>query len=343
MRLLLVSVLVTLGSCKSTAPKSSSKSVGDTNENNKIWAVSGYLPEAPSTKVWVSMQGRTIAAVGPDAPANVPEGARINTEALIFPGLIDLHGHVKYNVLPLWGEAKGQFLNRFEWRGKYPNYKKAVSFNMKALNPESICAAVRWAELKALVGGVTAIQGIGGDSKCAENFGVNNVDITGEYQNDVKIRSMTDIVDPDMMGTVFEKEIRPFMTAGATYEQAYGQFLAKYGIDRWLEQLKNTPATLGNGLSFLIGNGFASNWEIAAELDMDAAKLSATGEAGLKTMLPALQLLQNRRPGLNRRHPPRSSTFLTDWCKTFKATRFHGWMARRLWSSAQSRPRCHGI
>ena len=290
MRLLALTVVIVLASCKSTRPNTSLQSAGDNQANNKVWAVAGYLPEAPTSKVWVTMKGRSIAAVGAEAPADVPDIARINTEALIFPGLVDLHGHVKYNVLPLWGEAKGQFLNRFEWRGKFPNYKKAVSFNMKALPAESICAAVRWAEIKALVGGVTAIQGIGGDAKCGEDFGVNNVDITGEYQNDIKIRGMTDIVDPGMMGNVFEKEIRPFMTQGATYDQAYGQFLAKYGIDRWLDQIKSTPASLSAGLAFMLGNGFSDKWDIAPEMEMDAAKLQATGEAGLKALLPTLEL-----------------------------------------------------
>lgn len=297
-RLIAFSFCALLGSCKSTSPYSRAQALDDSEANNKIWALSGFLPEAPDDRVWVSIKGRNIISVGAEPSAEVPENARVRTDALIFPGLMDLHGHVKYNVLPLWSEAKGQFLNRFEWRSKYPNYKKAVSFNMKALTGDTLCAAVRWAELKALVGGVTAIQGIGGDAKCAEDFGVNNVDILGDFQNDIKIRGMTDVVDPGMMANVFEKEIRPLMSATVSYDQAYLQFLSKYGIDRWITQIASSPVSLEQGLGFMLGNQFTEKWQLSPDKNMDAARLlaaskknDATNSIELAAIIPELQLI----------------------------------------------------
>src|SRR5262245_37955252 len=83
--------------------------------------VGGYLPESGSQKVYLKTQGGKIAEIlrqKPDASQVV-----IETEAWIFPGLMNLHGHLKYNILPLWPKAAGQFLNRFEWRD-YPPYKE---------------------------------------------------------------------------------------------------------------------------------------------------------------------------------------------------------------------------
>ena len=65
---------------------------------------------------------------------------------VIYPGLIDLHGHPKQNVLPLWDNARGQFANRHEWRD-WSVYSHEVSGNMnpwpKDFYTLSHCAAFR--------------------------------------------------------------------------------------------------------------------------------------------------------------------------------------------------------
>src|SRR5689334_15550563 len=63
-----------------------------------------------------AQDGAIVAVVGVDAPspsgfASVPV---IDTGGTIFPGLIDLHNHLPYNVLPLW-EVPKKFTNRGQW------------------------------------------------------------------------------------------------------------------------------------------------------------------------------------------------------------------------------------
>ena len=44
----------------------------------------------------------------------------------IYPGLVDLHTHTDYNMLPLWKTDKAPFDNRFAWRGD-AGYRTVVS------------------------------------------------------------------------------------------------------------------------------------------------------------------------------------------------------------------------
>ena len=46
-----------------------------------------------------------------------PEGVRVHeTEGVIAPGLVDLHGHPEFNIFAAWEPPK-QFINRYAWRG----------------------------------------------------------------------------------------------------------------------------------------------------------------------------------------------------------------------------------
>ena len=79
---------------------------------------------------------------------------------MILPGLIDLHGHPEFNIFAAW-EPPRQFVNRYSWRAS-PLYKELVrgpqNRLLTALPPKT---QLRYAEIRALVGGVTAIQGTG--------------------------------------------------------------------------------------------------------------------------------------------------------------------------------------
>lgn len=218
------------------------------------WVLGGYLPENLTQKVFLTISGKKIVHISPQMPEN--QGAFIlNTEDVIFPGLVDMHSHIKYNVLPLWPLAVSQFKNRFEWRTKFAAYKNAVSFNMKAIKNDTVCAAVRWAEVKALTGGATSIQGIGGDSKCAADFGIHNLEIPGEYENRVKIRGMTDIIMPDLIGSVFQPLVMPLMKShGMNYDAALKKVLEDQGVDTWVKEFVKAPHTVANGLKLLIGD-----------------------------------------------------------------------------------------
>lgn len=233
----------------------------------RTYAISGYLPEKLSVnkKSYVVISGRLIKSVSDERPTGMDV---FETESIIFPGMVDMHSHIKYNILPLWPLAKGQFLNRFEWRKKFAPYKDAVSYNMKAFPGNTVCAAVRWAEIKALTGGVTSLQGLGNDGRCAAGFGIHNIEIPGEYGNTEKIRAATDILDPSLLGAVYQSKIDPEVqrlstrplgageekpTVDQVYDQALTKILTDSGIINWLETFYNQPRSMKTGLRLLLG------------------------------------------------------------------------------------------
>ena len=75
----------------------------------------------------------------------------------IFPGLIDLHTHSDYNVLPLWKTDKFPFANRFAWRSD-PGYKEVVSGGHELIVKDQRTVVAVFAELQAIAGGTTTIQ-----------------------------------------------------------------------------------------------------------------------------------------------------------------------------------------
>lgn len=111
----------------------------------------------------VFTQDGSIVAVQ-DAAAPSPVGFNnvpvLDAGGTIFPGLIDLHNHLPYNVLPLWQVPK-KFSNRGQW-GRHPEYRTKVSAPMQTLGatPELLASICRHVEAKALIGGTTTGQGI---------------------------------------------------------------------------------------------------------------------------------------------------------------------------------------
>src|SRR3990170_5357644 len=79
----------------------------------------------PSRKIesgYVTIQGSTIDSVSNAAPA---AGTKvIETDGVILPGMIDLHGHPEYNVFSAW-EPPQRYANRYRWRAS-PVYKDVV-------------------------------------------------------------------------------------------------------------------------------------------------------------------------------------------------------------------------
>ena len=84
----------------------------------------------------------------------------VDTKGTIYPGLIELHNHLSYNILRLWQVPK-KYTNRDQWGGT-PEYRKIISGPMNVLGrtPGYIEAIVRFVECKCLMGGVTTSQGI---------------------------------------------------------------------------------------------------------------------------------------------------------------------------------------
>lgn len=145
----------------------------------------------PDRKVedgYVVVSGPKIASISSSKPDDV---RILETEGVILPGLIDLHGHPEYNVFAAW-EPPRLFPNRYAWRAS-DEYRVVVKEPWKRLteNPSLLRDLTRYAEGRALVGGVTAIQGASAKYPDKEEALVRNVDLRIFGQH--KARSVVDL------------------------------------------------------------------------------------------------------------------------------------------------------
>ncbi|MEQ6902161.1 amidohydrolase family protein [Nocardioides sp. YIM 152588] len=127
---------------------------------------------------WITVEGDRIAAIESTKPRHVEHA--ITTGGVIVPGLIDLHGHPEYNVFAPWEPPK-TFINRGQWRNS-DEYAALVREPWSRLTSggaeESVKKAMtRYAEVRAAVGGVTAIQGASKDYPNKAEALVRNVDL----------------------------------------------------------------------------------------------------------------------------------------------------------------------
>lgn len=136
---------------------------------------------------YLAVKDGKITAITDDVAKIPPEfkGKKmVDTQGTIYPGLIDLHNHFVYNVLPLWVVPK-RYDNRSQWPS-HAEYKSGVSKPIKqALAKFSISAKalVRYVEAKALISGTTTGQGmrtqVKGGSKIFEGA-MRNVEEPGD-------------------------------------------------------------------------------------------------------------------------------------------------------------------
>ncbi|MGZ4765496.1 MAG: amidohydrolase family protein, partial [Ilumatobacteraceae bacterium] len=110
----------------------------------------GVMPQG-----WVVVADGHIADIVAQKPSGV---TTIDTGGVITPGLIDLHGHPEFNVFAPWEPPK-TFINRSQWRGS-PIYQQLVrdpwdQLTKNGQSPSAKKAMTRYAEVRALVGGVT--------------------------------------------------------------------------------------------------------------------------------------------------------------------------------------------
>jgi 5-methylthioadenosine/S-adenosylhomocysteine deaminase len=105
----------------------------------------------------ISILGSQIEDVGVTL-AGV-QGSIVETDSFIFPGLIDLHDHITWNVLPRW-RPNQLFMNRYEWQ-QTTAYSIALDQTHYAISAdhELACDADRFGEIKAIVGGATSVVG----------------------------------------------------------------------------------------------------------------------------------------------------------------------------------------
>jgi 5-methylthioadenosine/S-adenosylhomocysteine deaminase len=110
------------------------------------------------------IEGDTITCLA--VSCTTPAGAtRVTvTNGYILPGFVDAHNHVAYNVLPRWTPPK-LYKNRGQWQGSdaYKVFKKPYD---DLTNKGLTCEMIKYGEVKALLSGITTIQGTSPGSQC---------------------------------------------------------------------------------------------------------------------------------------------------------------------------------
>ncbi len=150
-------------------------------------------PEIPSGALYIDRDGAIVAvadAADPPPPgfeqANRVDAGR---DAVVYPGLIDLHNHIAYNCLPLW-IAPGRdapWTSRAEWP-KDPDYLPSITLPVNALCAANGKAVLKYVETKAVIGGVTAIQGSSKVGRPFEGWMVRNVEYETFRTGVVRVR-----------------------------------------------------------------------------------------------------------------------------------------------------------
>ena len=171
-----------------------------------VMKVSSTLVIGVTGNVWDPAQGESlktlVIANGKitqilDGAQPVPGATLITLDAgtVIFPGLINLHTHTTYNILPIW-ENGAVWKNRFQWRHN-EGYKQQIGNLLDYIQKNWTEASADTAyaiisEIQAVAGGTTLIQEtLNLDKEAADDrsFIIRN---TGD-QSDLQIPASADV------------------------------------------------------------------------------------------------------------------------------------------------------
>jgi 5-methylthioadenosine/S-adenosylhomocysteine deaminase len=136
---------------------------------------------------YVTVDGGVIDSVSRKRPESVEV---VDTKGVIVPGLLDLHNHPDFNVFAPW-EPPQMYANRYRWRA-------SDAYHALVRDPQNVLVdklprltQSRYAEVRALIAGVTGIQGASGASTSNVEPLVRNLDLWTLGQH--KARSMIDL------------------------------------------------------------------------------------------------------------------------------------------------------
>ena len=231
----------------------------------KVTTMTGSIIEQGA----VYLRNGKIAAVlkaGDPVPPGFQSAPVVETNGVIYPGLIDLHNHLAFNVIPLW-EAPKKFANRGQWR-KNADYQRNVyrPGDVLAKNPESARAVTRYVEVKLLVGGVTTSQGVGKNRKDYRGM-VRNFEYADDPEN-----------LPDVANELFD--LKPTAESAAQFRDLLGKRQAV--MHHLAEGIDDASANLFN---FLTDNELVKSSLVAIHaLGLRPADFSTLADAGAKVV-----------------------------------------------------------
>ena len=97
---------------------------------------------------------------GDPVPSTFDSAVTITSDGYIYPGLMDIHNHPAYNVLPLW-TLPHKYKSWKQWSDD-ASYKSTISRRYRRLFDTLKCRELMgvYAEVKAMAGGTTVLQGL---------------------------------------------------------------------------------------------------------------------------------------------------------------------------------------
>ena len=147
--------------------------------------------------------------------ADLTNAEIIETNGTIYPGLIDLHNHVHYNHIPLWDfnvhlsesqrSDEGGYTNRYQWGNNY-DYGPSITWMKNNIQQNSrwgmASEQMKYAEVQAVAGGVTAIQGSPGSGTSAwDSMLARNVELYNFGQDGISTCAVCGAADDDYSGS----------------------------------------------------------------------------------------------------------------------------------------------
>jgi len=156
-------------------------------------------PEIPDGALYIDREGviQAVQRRSDPAPSGFDGATKVDTGGVVYPGLIDLHNHIAYNCLPLWiaPDRTRPWTSRDQWPND-PHYKPDISLPANALCQADGKAVLKYVEVKAVVGGVTAIQGSAKVARPVEGSMIRHVEFetfrTGRPTVNQSVRAFTE-------------------------------------------------------------------------------------------------------------------------------------------------------
>ncbi|MCP3966068.1 MAG: amidohydrolase family protein [Lentisphaerae bacterium] len=117
-------------------------------------------PDGSASDRYLFVRNGRIESVSRKRPSLTENAVYVKTDSndWIFPGLLDLHTHSAYNILPIWDSTISPFKNRHAWR-RDAGYRNNVRQTYADIfTPQNRKALAIFAELQAVAGGTTVLQ-----------------------------------------------------------------------------------------------------------------------------------------------------------------------------------------
>ena len=177
-------------------------------ETNVINDGNVMVRDGKITGVWASN-------TNPPAGVDFTDVPIVETDGTIYPGLIDLHNHVHYNHIPLWDfevhlsesqkSEEGGYTNRYQWGNNWDYGPSITWMKTNIQSPyrwDMASEQMKYAEVQAVSGGVTAMQGSPSSGTQAwDSILSRNVELYNFGQDGISTCAVCGAADDDYTGS----------------------------------------------------------------------------------------------------------------------------------------------